>query len=536
MRSKVSRNTVIPLAAALTVFGLGAIAVWLIAAQQLHAVLSDQKNYVVQKISLEFRHRDELLQDFAERANQGCSDKLLEEMRRALFDHNSTRDIAILDDGANEIRCTALLGALERPALLQPEAGLPTPKEGRIVWMNPAGLDYPHSTNLVVFREGPLAVISYPAWTGDLPDYRRWEVTATTPNSGTKVTVLGQSGVSGDYQWSRWNPFVSLLYVRSCELENGIICLYLNAGLGELAANEWPLLVTGNLVNATMAVLLFLQVRTHLLLRNSVGSRIRRSIRSGGVQFRCVYQPIIDLRSDRLSGCEVLARYEDEYGPLSPAEFIPEVERQQLTWAFTEIVLSRALKDLEPILDRHPELNVSVNFFPGDLDDVHVERLSTNPSLRWAASRKFRLCFEILETGILSADHMQKVQRFLDRCGFLTAIDDFGTGYSNISQVRDSHINLIKIDRSFVQELDRKLPAMRASLVGPMIEIARSINVEVVAEGIETETQLSQIKELKVRFGQGFFLSRPLETDAFRDFAQADRNNAPQTVVSMKRS
>ncbi|WP_299815939.1 EAL domain-containing protein [uncultured Roseibium sp.] len=530
-----SINTVVPLAVALTVFGIGGIAVWLIAAAQLHTVLSDQKNYVVQKINQEFSHRDELLQVFADRAKQGCSDTLQQEMRRALFNHEAIRDIAILDDDTNEIRCTALLGVLERPARLRPEARMPTPREGRFVWLDPKGLNYPGSTSVVLFREGPLAIVSYPTWPDGLPDHRDWEITATAPDRGAKVTVLGQPGISADYQWSRWNPFVSLLHLRTCELENGIICLYMKAGLGELVTSEWPLLVTGNLVNGALAVLFFLQLRTHLQHRNSVGGRIRRAIRSGGAQIRCVYQPIIDLRSDRVSGCEVLARYEDEYGPLSPSQFIPEIERQQLTWAFTEIVLSRAIEDLGPILDRHPELNVSVNFFPGDLDDSHVERLSTNQSLRRAARSKFRLCFEILETGILSADHMLKVQSFLDRCGFLIAIDDFGTGYSNISQVRDSRVDLIKIDRSFVQELDRKLPAMRASLVGPMVEIARSIDVDVVAEGIETESQLSQIKDLKVRFGQGFLLSRPLEIDAFRTFVQTDRNNAPRTVVSLKR-
>ncbi|WP_199823553.1 EAL domain-containing protein [Labrenzia sp. OB1] len=530
-----SINTVVPLAVALTVFGIGGIAVWLIAAAQLHIVLSDQKSAVIQKINLEFHHRDELLLEFADRANKGCSDTLQREMRRSLFDHDAIRDIATLDDDANAILCTALLGDLEQPVLLKPEAGLPTPRKGRFVWLDPEGLDYPVSANLVLFREGPLAIISYPTWPDGLPDHRGWEITAISPDSGRKTAVMGKPGISDDYQWSRWNPFMSLLYLRTCELESGIICLYMKAELGELVTSEWPLLVTGNLVNGAMAVLIFLQLSTHLQHRSSVGGRIRRSIRSGGAQIRCVYQPIIDLRSDRLSGCEVLARYEDEFGPLSPCEFIPEIERQQLTWAFTEIVLARALKDLEPILDKHPELNVSVNVFPGDLDDIHMERLSTNQSLQWAARSKFRLCFEILETGILSADHMQKVQRFLERCGFLIAIDDFGTGYSNISQVRDSRVDLIKIDRSFVQELDRKLPAMRASLVGPMVEIARSIDVDVVAEGIETKSQLSQIKDLKIRFGQGYFLSKPLETDAFRDFVQTDRNNAHRTIVSLKR-
>ncbi len=536
MRPNLQRPAFFPLAVAFTAFGIGAIAAWLIASQQLHTVLTGQKDYVVKRISLEFQHRDKLIRDFAGTASRECSETLLADFRRALFEHDGVRDIAAVDVDTGEIRCTALLGELSRPAKLSPETGMATPTPDMSVWIDPEGLDYPGVKTFVVFRNGPVAVIVYPTWPGDLPPDRTWEVTATAPDGRTKITTLGQSGVSLDYQRTRWNPFTAFLHLRSCELENGIVCLYLQAGVRELITTEWPLLVTANLVNLTMAILIFLQLRTYLMNRNSVAGRVRRAVRTGGTQFRCVYQPIIDLRSSRLAGCEVLARFEDTHGLLSPAEFIPEIERQSLTWIFTEIVLARALKDLEKILEAHPELGISVNFFPADLDDTHVDRLCTSKPLRRAALRKLRLCCEILETGILDPDRMQKVHGFLDRCGFLIAIDDFGTGYSNIAQVRNGHIDIIKIDRSFVQELDRKLPAMRGNLVAPMIEIARSINVDVVAEGIETEAQLAQIMDLKVRYGQGYFLSKPLEIDDFREFVLADLKNAPSTVVRLKKS
>jgi EAL domain-containing protein (putative c-di-GMP-specific phosphodiesterase class I) len=128
---------------------------------------------------------------------------------------------------------------------------------------------------------------------------------------------------------------------------------------------------------------------------------------------------------------------------------------------------------------------------------------------------------------------MRKVHAFLDRCGFLVAIDEFGAGYSDISQVSEGHVDLLKIDKSFIQELDRKLPAMRAALLGPMIAIARSIGADVVAEGIETETQLAQIRRLKIHYGQGFLLSRPLPIDAFRRLAQAEKGKVSATVVNL---
>jgi sensor c-di-GMP phosphodiesterase-like protein len=533
MRSTVSRSTVLPLAVAAAAFGIGAVAIWLIACLQINRVLSEQKHYIVQRVSQDLHQRDELLEEFADLKNPDCSDRSLETMRRTLFEYYALRDTVVLGAGTDEILCTALLGRLDPPVRLPPEDSLPTPRQDRRVWIGFNGLNYPGSATSVLFREGEFGVLSYPTWPGDLPGHRTWEMTATTPDGGSTVTTFGRAGTSDKYLRSRWNPLVTLLNVRDCTLEDGIVCLYLSAGPGELVASEWPLMTTGLLVNATVAALLFLQFRTHLQHRGSPGGRIRRAIRSAGGGIRCVYQPIIDLRTGRLSGCEVLARFEDEFGPLSPDEFIPQVERQKLTWAFTEIVLARALDDLEPVHESHPGLGVSVNFFPGDLDDAHLDKLRTSKPLRRAARRKVRLCFEILETGIHAADRMREIRRFLNQCGFLVAIDDFGTGYSNISQVRDSHIDLIKIDRSFVQELDRTLPAMRGSLVGPMIEIARSIGVDVVAEGIETEAQLARIRDLEVRYGQGFFLSRPLEAAEFVDFARADRDNAQGTVVSM---
>ncbi|GAB4576768.1 MAG: hypothetical protein Tsb0019_01980 [Roseibium sp.] len=531
-----SKSTVLPLALALLAFGVGAVAIWMIASLQINRVLSEQKNYVVQRISLDLRQRDELLEAFSDLKNPDCSHRSLETMRRALFEHYTLRDTVVLGAGTDEILCTALLGRLDPPVILPAGDSLPTPKEDRLVWIGFNGLNYPGSATSVLFREGRFGVLGYPTWPGDLPDNRTWELTATAPDSRTTVTTFGQAGTSVKYLRSRWNPLTALFHVRDCGLEDGIVCLYLSASPGELVASEWPLMTTGILVNATVAVLLFLQLRTHLRHRGSPGGRIRRAIRSAGDGIRCAYQPIIDLRTGRLSGCEVLARFEDESGPLSPVDFIPEVERQKLTWTFTEIVLTKALRDLEPVLESHPGLGVSVNFFPGDLDDSHLDRLRTSKPLRSAARRKVRLCLEILETGIHSADRMREIKTFLDQCGFLIAIDDFGTGYSNISQVRDSHVDLIKIDRSFIQELDRSLPAMRGPLVGPMIEIARSIDVDVVAEGIETEAQLARVKDLEIRYGQGFFLSRPLEAAAFLEFSLADRDNSPATVVSITRA
>lgn len=533
MLSKVSRNTVVPLAVASAAFVIGAIAIWMIASLQLYQVLVSQKSYVLQRIGQELGQRDILLQTFKARAGQGCSDDLLKDLRRTLFTNDSIRDAAILGEDGNEIRCTALLGNLATPVVLAPEKALPTPRPDMSVWINPDGLGYEGMQKFVLFKEGPLAIISYPTWPSDLPAHRGWAITATVPGGTAELTTLGRDGISREYHRTRWNPLTSLLHLRSCELENGIVCLYLKAAVGELIASEWLLLAMGMLVNTTMTLLIFLQLRSFLLRRNSPGNRIRRSIRAGGPQIRCVYQPIFDLRSDSLSGCEVLARFEDELGTLLPAEFIPEVERQKLTWEFTEIVLSRALGDLEPVLEKHPELRVAINFFPGDLDDINVDRLSACKPLRWAANRKFQLCCEILETGILEPDHMRKVHAFLERCGFLVAIDDFGAGYSNISQVSEGHVDLLKIDKSFIQELDRELPAMRAALVGPMIAIARSIGADVVAEGIETETQLAQIKSLKIHYGQGFLLSRPLPIDAFRRLAQAEKDKVPATVVNL---
>jgi sensor c-di-GMP phosphodiesterase-like protein len=520
--------------AAIAVLLVGCLALWTVAGQQMHRLLDEQKSSIVRHIASEIRHRDLVFESFAGRDPKGCGPELLRELRTILFDLYGIHDILVFADSGPEAACSAVYGALTDPIVLRPQDSSPTDRPERRVWIEPDVKDYGDKRFIFIFREGNVAVVGYPSWMDDVTGYYGWELVAGGHGSGPLRSTMGQEGLHRIYESRHLNPLTRALVTRSCELEKGVLCVYVSATAREMISSEWPLLTTGIGVNSTLAFLVFLQVRRLLRRRYSVAGRMRHAIKSGGKGIRCAYQPIIDLRLDRLCGCEVLARFEDEQGSLSPADFIPAVEEENLTWAFTEIILSRALEDLAPLHKSHPNLRVSVNFFPGDLQDIHAERLRASKPLRSAASRSVRLCVEILETAIHATENMQQVQDFLDKCGFEVAIDDFGTGYSNIAQVRRDRIDLLKIDRSFIQDLDRETVAKRSSLVGPMIEIARSIDVDVVAEGIETDAQLSALKDLDVRFGQGFLLARPLGIEEFRRFAERDLSLARETVVRMR--
>lgn len=224
------------------------------------------------------------------------------------------------------------------------------------------------------------------------------------------------------------------------------------------------------------------------------------------------YQPIVDIESAELVGLEALVRWQHpERGMVSPLDFIPVAEETGLIVPVGREVLHMACRDLATWRKNYPgydSLTVNVNVSQrqlcyGDLFGDVTDAL---------AQSKLEPCdlkIEITESTIADKpDEAADLLKRLRKRGFHIVIDDFGTGYSSLASLHRLPLDAFKIDRSFVDKMLKS--EHNAAIVRSILYLADSLNIDVVAEGIETEEQRQQLIEHECRLGQGFLFSRPL--------------------------
>ncbi|MCB1874820.1 MAG: EAL domain-containing protein [Chromatiales bacterium] len=240
-----------------------------------------------------------------------------------------------------------------------------------------------------------------------------------------------------------------------------------------------------------------------LILEGSLRGALERG------EFELHYQPQIDARSGRLVGVEALLRWEHgEHGPVSPSVFIPMAEETGVILPLGHWVLNQACRQARAWEDAGFPLRVGVN-----LSALQFRQQDLPHIVREALAR-FNLDPASLELELTEGTLIEDVGRTLDMLRTLSemgvglSVDDFGTGYSSLSYLRRFPIKTLKIDRSFVRELTEKVED--ASIVSAVISLAHNLNLNVIAEGVETEEQFTFLAEHRCDQVQGYYFSRPV--------------------------
>ncbi len=242
-------------------------------------------------------------------------------------------------------------------------------------------------------------------------------------------------------------------------------------------------------------------------------------------QFRLVYQPIIDLRTGLAVGLEALIRCDHpERGVISPLDFIPVVEEIGLIVPIGGWVLLEARQQLKQWQEQFPcesPLCMNVNISKRQLTQSDLVK-TIRDVLTTTRIEPRTLKLEITETAIMdNLDELNPVLQRLRACGVFLCIDDFGTGHSSLSRLHEFSIDVLKVDRAFLDNM--KENRAYAAVTHAIVTLAQNLGMDVVAEGVETLEQVAQLQALEADYAQGYYFARPLRPDDAAAFLQNQR-------------
>ena len=274
----------------------------------------------------------------------------------------------------------------------------------------------------------------------------------------------------------------------------------------------------------------------HRELGDSLGRRLeieqelRSAIESG--EFHMEYQPLIG-RHDELEGFEALLRWNNrKLGKVSPAEFIPIAEEAGLILRIGEWVTRTVCRTGAEWLAAEIDVpRIAINASGLQFTDPQFASMIHNV-LEETGFPAGKLEIEVTETALVGNldSAIAQIAR-LRGLGITFAIDDFGTGYSSLNQLRTLPVDFVKVDRSFIKDLER-MAGDSATLVRGIIGLAHNLRLTVVAEGVETEKQLSILRSLGCDLSQGFYLHRPLTVEAAEELMRKHAKVATQESLS----
>jgi diguanylate cyclase (GGDEF)-like protein len=246
---------------------------------------------------------------------------------------------------------------------------------------------------------------------------------------------------------------------------------------------------------------------------------LRRGLEAG--QFALYYQPQVEVATGRLVGAEALIRWNHpDLGLVSPARFIPVAEETGLIVEIGDWVLREACREAARWMALGlPELRVAVNLSALQFKRGDIEK-SVAGAIEASGIEPYMLELELTESILISdTENILSTVKRLKSMGVRLSIDDFGTGYSSLSYLKRFEVDKLKIDQSFIRDL--ATDPEDAAIVRAIIQMARSLGLRTVAEGVETQDVLDHLRLFHCDETQGYFHARPLPADDFVAFVQA---------------
>ncbi len=281
----------------------------------------------------------------------------------------------------------------------------------------------------------------------------------------------------------------------------------------------WILLPLGVAVALVLVAMVAWFSRHRLSLHSELASAIRNQ------ELIVYYQPIIALDTGRCVGAEALVRWQQPNGRMIPPDsFIPIAEEFGLIADITDFIIERVVEDLAAMLAVEQAVHVAINIGASDIGSGRflpilgraLERRNVAPAQIW---------LEATERGFVNADAARETIAKARAAGHLVAIDDFGTGYSSLSLLEKLPLDALKIDKTFVDSIGKH--AATSIVIPHIIDMARELDLDIVAEGIETEEQVNYLRNAGVALGQGWLYAKAMPLPDFIDYYGRNKATVP---------
>lgn len=284
-----------------------------------------------------------------------------------------------------------------------------------------------------------------------------------------------------------------------------------------IVAAMWRLVPIGALMGMLFAGLVYGMARHRMSFKAELQNALKNK------EFFLMYQPVVSLETGRCTGAEALIRWHRNEGPaISPAVFIPQAEAHGLIQQVTAQVMEMVAADAVTLIKNHPDTHIAINFSAEDLHSPETEaRLKT--LIQSVGAGSHNILIEATERGLMSPEKARGVLVSVRSQGFKVAIDDFGTGNSSLSYLATYDLDYLKIDKSFVDAL--ATPQDTSPILFHIIAMARSLGLQMIAEGVETEMQRDMLRDAGVQFAQGWFFAKPMSMKDLAEFVRS--SNAP---------
>jgi sensor c-di-GMP phosphodiesterase-like protein len=445
-----------------------------------------------------------------EATSEPCSPEFNLELRRIAYEPDGLNEFLFISGqsvlcSVGTLRYTTPI-ALGAPDIDKPGSGLP------ILWLDRTldsfGLEGMYGT---LAQVGEFAIVVPPGGMGASP---RWMTTELGFLIDGKWWHRG--GESGLFEAEAHGSKIGspalpdAFRLLQCD-ETGVTCVVAGARLGDLLAIGWLVLV--GIAVAIVAISLWLSGLAHGVMRRFFAFEARFLRNFSAESVICTYQPILNLGTGEIDGCEVLVRWRDlDDRVVFPDQFLPIVEARGLTMPLTRYVAEKAFAELAQYVPAGRGLQVNINISPRDIDADKLLPLFTSLHL----DPRFKLAVEIVETESFDTFAAQRAVDQLRQHGIATYIDDFGTGFSSIHTLGALKIDGVKLDRAFAMASD-------SSLLGQMLpnalHMVHQTGRVTVVEGVETVERLAELRACgNVDRVQGYVIARPMPIERFVAF------------------